>query len=564
MESKIITEEDFWECSGGLMPAPFQSGQQIVYTNGKKAIKYITKGDKSTLSWVDFSCKKLMLLYAIAAAIAAAIACLCAATGGAALIAICAVAGAVGAAWGAVIGSLICGHMVAMAREWITSKDDFQILGIHTIAGKDKMVCNAFTFIGMSPETITYKPNVKSWSQALSLGAANLIGEIFKGMMAGACIGAAAAAIYGIATAAVSGGWAGVGKAVLGFIKSAPTNFIVNLAESISGIGLAMRGVMTAQSGLATYGELGEDMTQEDLNNAMTQGFFAMEIGTYESGKNIVTGNGTAEDYAGLALNFTPAGKGLRDIIPHNSKYQRMGIVPESFANKMDFDSGKKGGVPDADSGKQTTTDVDGTKKQDDGFTVKKQGGNNKKAKGKDGNAYEKVKVRLAKMKIRPPFKIKDKFKKTKAKFDEYKKQLTGQERGLNKLTVEEYLNNRDAYLQNGRSKEGTKAQREYRDNYRNEKVDKYMDEGLNYEEALAKANKEMEGKAALHDPDQVAGGHGENVTGLGDSDVNSSIGSQWDKNRANNLDADIRRQAENMTPEERANTYLDIELEYE
>lgn len=562
MENKIITEEDFWECSGGLMPAPFQSTQLIAYTNGTKAKKYIIQTDKSTLSWVDFSCKKLMLLYAVVAAIAAAIACLCVATGGAALIAICAIAGAVGAAWGAVIGSLICGHMVAMAREWITSKDDFQILGIHTITGKDEMVCNAFTFIGMSPETITYKPNVKSWSQALSLGAANFIGEVFKGMMAGACIGAAAAAISGIATAAASGGWAGVGKAVLGFIKSAPTNFIVNLAESISGIGLAMRGVMTAQSGLATYGELGEDMTQEDLNNAMTQGFFAMEIGTYESGRDILTGNGDAEDYVGLALNFTPAGKGFRDIIPHNPKYQKMGIVPENFANKMDFDSGKKGGVPDAETGKKTTTDAETSKKPDDNLVVKKQGGSNKKTKGKDGKAYEKAKVRIMKIKIKPPFQYKSKFN-----FTEFLRQLKGQEKGLNRLTVEEYLNNRDAYLQNGRSKEGTKAQREFRENYISQRADELMvaDSNLSKKDARNMAKKEIEGKAVLHDPDQVVGGHGDDITGFGDQSVNSSLGSQWDKhNRANNLDAEIRKQAEGMSAEERANTYLDIELDYE
>lgn len=391
MENKIITEEDFWECTGGMMPAPFQSGQKLVYTNGNKAKKYITKADKSTLSWVDYGCKKLMLLYAIAAAIAAAIACLCAATGGAALIAICAIASAVGAAWGAVVGSLICGQMVAMAREWLTSKDDFQILGIHTITGKDKMICNAFTFIGMSPEFISYKPNVKSWSQAISLGVANFIGEVLKGMMAGACIGAAAAAISGIATAATSGGWAGVGKAVLGFIKSVPTNFIVNIAESISGIGLALRGTMSAQSALATYGELGEETTKEDINNALTQGFFAMEIGTYESGKNIVSGNGTLEDYAGLALNFTPAGKGVRDLFPHSPGSQRMGIVPESFANKMDADSGS-GRVPDADTaGKKSTTDAETSNKPDeDGMNVKKQGRSGKKAEGQDGKAYEK------------------------------------------------------------------------------------------------------------------------------------------------------------------------------
>ncbi|TWP29923.1 hypothetical protein ETU09_02775 [Apibacter muscae] len=63
-----------------------------------------------------------------------------------------------------------------------------------------------------------------------------------------------------------------------------------------------------------------------------------------------------------------------------------------------------------------------------------------------------------------------------------------------------------------------------------------------------------------MHDPDQIAGGHGENITGLGDSPINSSIGSQWSKDgRANSLDQQIRYQAEKMTPEESKNTDLKI-----
>lgn len=34
--------------------------------------------------------------------------------------------------------------------------------------------------------------------------------------------------------------------------------------------------------------------------------------------------------------------------------------------------------------------------------------------------------------------------------------------------------------------------------------------------------------QAALHDPDQVAGGNPEGVTGLGNREINSEIGRQW------------------------------------
>lgn len=50
-------------------------------------------------------------------------------------------------------------------------------------------------------------------------------------------------------------------------------------------------------------------------------------------------------------------------------------------------------------------------------------------------------------------------------------------------------------------------------------------------------------GKYALHGPDQIAGGYADRFSGLGDSKINSSIGSQWKKN-VNTLDNYITDQA--------------------
>jgi hypothetical protein len=46
-----------------------------------------------------------------------------------------------------------------------------------------------------------------------------------------------------------------------------------------------------------------------------------------------------------------------------------------------------------------------------------------------------------------------------KSKYDqkEYEQQLHDQQEGLNKLTLEEYKNNRQSYIDNGRSPEGQK-----------------------------------------------------------------------------------------------------------
>lgn len=203
-------------------------------------------------------------------------------------------------------------------------------------------------------------------------------------MMYGACIGSAFAAGAALAGgASAGGGLAGMGRVALNFIKSIPRNILTNIAESYSAMGLGMRGVMSAQSALTTYGELGDEMTREDLNNAISEGFWSMEKGTYDSGKNILTGNGKMEDYMGIALNLAPTGQGAREVFPHNSNYQKMGIVPDNLAGKMDLDGGVKK-APDADGGVKKSV-------SDDGLPVKKQGSSgSRKPKGKNGKAYEK------------------------------------------------------------------------------------------------------------------------------------------------------------------------------
>jgi len=143
---------------------------------------------------------------------------------------------------------------------------------------------------------------------------------------------------------------------------------------------------------------------------------------------------------------------------------------------------------------------------------------------------------------------------------DEFARQLRGQQDGLNNLTVDDFINNRDDYLANGRSAEGAQAQREFRERALQDKIDEFEDSGLSLDDATEQAEDWMSSRAALHDPDQVAGGFGSNVTGMGDSRVNSSLGSQW-RTRIDDIDEQVRAAAEGMTEAERQSTYLDIEL---
>lgn len=63
-------------------------------------------------------------------------------------------------------------------------------------------------------------------------------------------------------------------------------------------------------------------------------------------------------------------------------------------------------------------------------------------------------------------------------------------------------------------------------------------------------ANAWLKTKAALHHPNQIAGGKPNIIAGLGDKSVNSSLGAQW-KYRIDVVDEQIKEMAKNMTPEQ-------------
>nr|WP_288826852.1 polymorphic toxin type 15 domain-containing protein [uncultured Clostridium sp.] len=143
---------------------------------------------------------------------------------------------------------------------------------------------------------------------------------------------------------------------------------------------------------------------------------------------------------------------------------------------------------------------------------------------------------------------------------DEFTRQLKAQEDGMNQLTVDEYLTNRDRYLAEGRALEGNAAQQAAREQALTDKIEELVDSGKSIEDATKQANDWMNSQAALHNPDQIAGGNPLNVSGMGDKGINSSLGSQW-KYRIDDVDAQIRKAAEMMTEAERQSTHLNIKF---
>ncbi|SIS37955.1 hypothetical protein SAMN05421768_10636 [Chryseobacterium joostei] len=360
MGNKIITEKDFWKCDTGAVPAQFQSTQKTVKKLSGE--KYITVRDTSTSSWIDFGCTRLMLIYAIIAAAVVVIAAMTVATGGAALIALGALAGLAGAAWGAIVGTLLCGQIAAKARKWVGSKKDYIVQGVKTITGDHIMTCP----VG---GTIKFAPEIKSWSQAVALGFANYTGKLMEGMMAGAAIGMAGAAVAGGAGAFTSGGMRGIGQAAWQFAKSMPKNFVVNAIESVGAFGLSLRGVMGLQNVAATYGNTGQ-ASEADF----WKGTVAMETGAWDSanliysdatGGVVLDENGNQkhaswQDYVGMAMMFAPVGQGKRDL-ENKLKNEPDGSVRDSERRADDAEANKG---DDENSTRAEVQDVEGPRQE--------------------------------------------------------------------------------------------------------------------------------------------------------------------------------------------------------
>jgi len=151
---------------------------------------------------------------------------------------------------------------------------------------------------------------------------------------------------------------------------------------------------------------------------------------------------------------------------------------------------------------------------------------------------------------------------KYKTKFDseEFARQLKDQEKGMNELTVHEYQENRERFIDKGRAIEGNVAQQTAREEALSDKITEFMDKGKSFDEAEEEAKKWLKTQAALHNPDQVAGGRHEIIGGMGDKRVNFSIGSQW-RSRIKIVDKQIEEISKNMTPEQLKNTYLNVKL---
>ena len=147
-------------------------------------------------------------------------------------------------------------------------------------------------------------------------------------------------------------------------------------------------------------------------------------------------------------------------------------------------------------------------------------------------------------------------------KIPEFDRQLGDQERGINAMTVGEYLDARAAFKKGALARDqklARQARMDYQDSLVRERTSELTDQGLDLASAkkqAARAAKEtMDTLAALHSPDMVAGG-ADKIAGFGDRNVNSRIGRQW-KDRIAQLDAAADDVPEGMRRTARMNAKL-------
>ncbi|MBI6574484.1 hypothetical protein YA0001_23230 [Pseudomonas viridiflava] len=142
------------------------------------------------------------------------------------------------------------------------------------------------------------------------------------------------------------------------------------------------------------------------------------------------------------------------------------------------------------------------------------------------------------------------------SKVGEFERQLKGQEDGLNRLTVDEYLENIANPVKRSPAAART-ARKDLQDQLEERFQNDFPDlDVLEAEEAAIKKAKEtMANLAGLHNPDLSAGGK-DIIGDFGDRQVNSSIGPQW-RPKIQNLKAAAEKVPESL----RGSTFLNVKL---
>ncbi|HET9032634.1 MAG TPA: polymorphic toxin type 15 domain-containing protein [Dokdonella sp.] len=155
-------------------------------------------------------------------------------------------------------------------------------------------------------------------------------------------------------------------------------------------------------------------------------------------------------------------------------------------------------------------------------------------------------------------------------KFAEMDRQLAAQQNGLNKMTVQDYLDGRARYAVDKRKGAGTaalKARKKYQARMERLLTAAHVQARTDPRTAKTLAQEAVADhfstQDALHNPDMVAGGRSTVIDGMGDSQANRTIGRQWNKGafegmtRVNHMDDAALK----VPVAERGSTLMNVDL---
>jgi Novel toxin 15 len=151
-------------------------------------------------------------------------------------------------------------------------------------------------------------------------------------------------------------------------------------------------------------------------------------------------------------------------------------------------------------------------------------------------------------------------FKKPKGVSDkEFDRQLKEQQDAINKTSADEILKRRAAIRKAGGT-DGVRdnaAQQAARTAYSKKRTAELIRQGKSPAQAAKDVKTELASLAATHRLDIIAGGNPSDISGMGDSKVNSSLGPQWRGARSQELE-DIAKQ---MKKEGLGKEKIDVKL---
>lgn len=228
-------------------------------------------------------------------------------------------------------------------------------------------------------------------------------------------------------------------------------------------------------------------------------------------------------------------------------------------------DMKSRGDIPSSKESKKGSISIERRKEVSNGKHIDSSGVIVEKRKP----LFESQKNDVEKNRMYPPIVIKFKIPDGMDK-KEFLRQLKAQERGLNSQSLAENMDNREAFNKrkeetgNGRDVEkSSRAQKETREKALQSRIEKNQSNGMSYKEAKIEAESWIKTQAAIHNPDQIAGGRPDKVSRMGDSRVNSSLGGQW-KSRVDTLAKGVEDFANGKTRAELEVTKMNIKLEIE